>query len=289
MGFLDNTTTMSTQSTSSNPWGPQQDYLKEIFTGAQDAYKSEQPSYFPDSSVVGFSPQTEQGLSQIEGMALAGSPLQDSAMQQAQSTVQGDYLNNNQFLQGAYNAAAQPMIDQWQNQIAPGIDSSFSGAGRMGSGLYAQQRNASEDTLSRGLADMGGKMAYQNYSDERNRQQEMIGAAPGMAASRYNDANQMMAVGGAREGLEQSRLQDEMNRFNFEQNRPWDQLAKYSGIVGGGYGSETTTDTPLYSNPSANFLGGAMGGAQLGGSLSGGSAWGSGLGAAAGGLLSLFG
>tara|TARA_R110000744_G_scaffold107013_1_gene203419 strand:- start:153 stop:1040 length:888 start_codon:yes stop_codon:yes gene_type:complete len=295
MGFLDGgifggfgggsqPSTVQTQTTSSEPWQPQQEHLKNIFSGAQQAFESDAPQYFQDSAVVGFSPQTEGALQGMESRAVAGSPLQQAAMQQAQNTVEGQYLNANPFLSGAITNATDPIIEQWNNQIAPGIDSSFAGSGRMGSGLYAQQRNQAENTLGRNLTDMSSKMAYANYNSERDRQNAMIGAAPGLAQSDYSDMNKLMAVGGAREGQSQAQLSDQINRFNFEQNRPWEQLAKYSGMVGGGFGSTTTEATPLYSNPGANFLSGALGGAQIGNMM--GSP---GMGAIGGGLLGLMG
>jgi len=292
MSFLSNLfgssstpSTVRTTTVNKDPWGPQQPHLENIFTGAEDAYKSAAPSYFPDSTVVGLSPQTEGALSGMEQRALAGSPLQQAAMAQAQSTIEGDYLNSNPWLTGAYNAASAPVIEQWNTKIAPGIDSSFAGAGRMGSGLYAQARNNAENTLGRSLTDMSSKMAYTNYANERKNQLDMTSNAPQMAQSDYNDLNKLMAVGASREGQEQAQLQDQIQRFQFEQNRPWDQLARYSGLVSGGYGSAEQQQTPLYSNPSANFLSGALGGAQLGKMTGLGAGWG----AAGGGLLGLLG
>ncbi|MCK5013218.1 MAG: hypothetical protein KAS66_05320 [Candidatus Omnitrophica bacterium] len=292
MGFLDggflggsSPAQIQTQTTSSAPWAAQQPYLKEIFTGAQEAFRGDQPSYYPESTVVGFAPQTEQALRMTEERALGGSPLQQAALQQAQQTVEGGYLGMNPFLQGAITQAAEPIIEQWQTEIAPGIASQFSGAGRMGSGLYGQARGRGEETLAKGLTGMAGQMAYRGYEDERARQQAMIGQAPGLAQAEYADIGKLMGVGGAREQQQALELQDAINRYEFEQQRPWEQLARYSGLVGGGYGQETTSATPLYSSPAAGFLGGALGGAQLG-QMTG---MGAGMGAGLGGLLGLLG
>jgi len=291
MGFLDNIfgssspTTIQTQTVKTDPWEPSQQHLKNIFSGAQAAYDSPAPQYYPESRVVGFSPQTQGALQGIEARAVAGSPLQRAGMDQALSTVQGDYLNANPFLANAYAAASAPVIEQWQNQVAPGISSTFSAGGRMGSGLYAQTRNTAENTLARNLTNMSSKMAYANYQNERKNQLNMAANAQAMASGDYNDYSRLMAVGGAREGLEQAELQDRIGRFTFEQNRPWDQLARSSGMIGGGYGSSQERQTPLYSNPGANFLSGALGGAQLG-KLAG---FGGDVGAIGGGLLGLLG
>jgi len=296
MGFLDGgflggfgggsqPSAVQTTTQNTEPWTEQKPHLQNIMEGAEQAFTGAPQQYFPGSSVVGFSPQTEASLGGIEQRALAGSALQNAGQQQALDTVQGNYLNNNPFLQGAYDAAAQPVVQQWQQQIAPGIDSSFAGAGRLGSGLYAQARNTSEETLGRNLTDMSSKMAYSNYAQERQNQLNMAQQAGSMAQQDYTDLNKLMAVGGAREGQQQAQLQDSISRFNYEQAQPWDQLARYSGLVKGGYGGTQTTNTPLYSNPGANFLSGALGGAALGSS----SGFGAGVGAIGGGILGLMG
>jgi len=296
MGFLDGgflnlggggsvtPSTIQTTTQDTEPWSAQKPHLERIFSGAQTAFSNAPQNYFPSSTVVDFSPQTQSALSAIEARALAGSPLEAAGQQQALSTIQGDYLNANPFLSAAYDAASAPVIEQWNTQIAPGIDSSFAGAGRMGSGLYAQARNTGENTLARNLTDMSSKMAYQNYIQERQNQLNMAQQAGAMAQQDYDPFNKLMAVGAAREGQQQAELQDQINRYNFQQSQPWDQLARYSGLVSGGYGGTQTTNTPLYSNPSANFLSGALGGATIGNMMGA-----PGYGAMAGGLLGLMG
>ena len=107
-------------------------------------------------------------------------------------------------------------------------------------------------------------MAFNNYNTERGRQMAAAGALPGLAATDYADFAKLGAVGSAREGLSSAYLQDEMNRHNFGQNKEADKIAKYLALVGGGYGSETTNQKPIYYNPFASGLGGALGGAQMG-------------------------
>jgi hypothetical protein len=58
-------------------------------------------------------------------------------------------------------------------------------------------------------------------------------------------------------------LQDQVNRFNFEQNIEQQKLKDYLALVGGGtIGSNTIQ--PVQRNTAASALGGALGGAQLG-------------------------
>lgn len=227
--------------------------------GAQEAknlYQSALPSYYPDSTVVGFAPQQEMALRGMEQRALAGSPITAAAQQNAANVLGGSFLmGGNPFLQQAIQNASQPTIDAVQSQ--------FSAAGRLGSG-------ANMDVLSRNVGQIAQNMAYSNYGDERQRQMQVLGMAPQLAAQDYADFNALAGVGDARRQQAQAELQDQVNRFNFEQNTPAEKLAKYMALVGGGQFGSTGTDTrPVFSNPLAEGLGLATGAAGLGNMLFG--------------------
>ena len=150
-----------------------------------------------------------------------------------------------------------------------------------------------------------GRLANQiyggNYQQERGRQLQaagqlvglgsqalgtqlgFAGLSPTLAGQDYADIDRLAGVGGAVEGLGGQALQDRMNRFNFYQNRPQQNLANYIAALQGNYGGTTTQQGG--SNP----LAGGIGGGLLGGSLLAGagqtlSPWGVALGAL-GGLL----
>lgn len=279
-----------TQQTNTAPWAPQQDYLKEGFQGAQDWFQSNQPEFFPDSTVVGFAPQTEQALRGMETRALTGSPVQQAGNQSALDTIQGNFLSaGNPYFQDAFNASMAPAVENFNRNVLPGVDSAFERAGRYGSEMHRDRLTEATDSMSRAMAEQAAKMGYGNYAQERQNMLNMTAMAPQLAAADYQDMGQLAQVGAAREGLEGARLQDQINRFNFEQNKDKDKVAQYLALVGGGYGTSGTSSTtqPLYSNPAGSFLSGALGGAGLG-SLLGGGPLGAGIGALGGGLLSVF-
>ena len=113
---------------------------------------------------------------------------------------------------------------------------------------------------------------------------QAAGMAPQYAMTRFQNPQMLANVGAAREDLAQAQLSDEIARHNFEQNIQADKLAQYLGIVGGGFGSEGMTSTPIHRNYGVDILGGGLAGAKLGPALG----LGAGGGALAGGLLSLF-
>jgi hypothetical protein len=232
---------------------------------AQRLYQAGGPQYYPGQTYVAPSATTQSGLQALENRAMQGSPLVGQAQRQLQGTIGGDYLSGNPFFQGAFAPAAQAATQQFQTAIGD-IGSAASKAGRYGSGAMGTLQDRASGQLAQQLSNTAGQLAYQNYSDERARQQAATMAAPAMAQADYQDIQNLLAAGQAREGYTGQQLQSDIARFNFGQNAPQQNLSAFLSNV---YGSpmsnlRNTTATGTTSGPSGfqNFLGGA---ATLGG------------------------
>lgn len=380
-------------------------FLEYGLAEAKDRYTSEMPSYYPFSTTVGFSPESEMALNMTRDRALAGSSLvnnaqnyigniaqtggglglganifqrastggyQNEAMPMARNmlggadfgevmgrtrnmlgganfdevldytraTARGDMLGSNPYLQGAIDRAIDPVKDKIQSQFAM--------SGRYGSG-------ANQDVLAKSLGDVASNIAYGDYQRERqnqlNAQQQLgnlaqqqfanqtgaIGAlgnlqqqqfanqsgalgalgnlsqadiqrrlaggsalsamdtarmarqlegtklAPQFAELDYRDAQRLAQVGSARESDAMAQLQDNINRFNYEQNIDDQKLRNYMALISGGTVGSNTIQ-PVFRNQGASALGGALGGAQLASLINPSYA---GMGAIGGGLLGL--
>ena len=259
----------STQIVQNNdPWSGQQPFLQDVFKQAQTLSKDPRKQY-PDSRVVDFSPQTEQALGMYESRATQGSDLQRAGQQSMQDTASGSYLGaGNPYFQNMYNAASRPVIEQFNEQVMPGVNATFSGNGRYGSGMHSKAIESSVDSLGQNLTNMAGSMAYQNYNDERQRMMGASALAPQIAQADYADIGQLERVGQVREGLAGAQLQDDIDKFNFQQNEPRDRLAEYAALVAGGsFGGQSTSTQPIFRDPVAQGLGYASTGAGILGSL----------------------
>ena len=214
-----------------------QPFLEYGLTEAQKLYESETPLYYPESTVVGFSPETEYALAGMREKALAGSPFVPAV----QDVVMQNLMGTNPLQMAAF----RPVIEATQGQLSQ--------AGRYGSG-YGQA------AIAQALA----PMAYQA-------QQAAIQQAPAAREFGFADFGTLAQVGAAREALAQAELAADIERFQFEQMKPQQKLAEYMTTVAGGtMGGQTIT--PQYRSPALGFLSGGMGGAQLGKMLAGGGA-----------------
>lgn len=262
-------TATSTSTAVSEPWKPQQKYIKKGFESADTLFGMPR-EYFPNSTVTPFSPQTEMALGLTEGRALQGSPVNFGAQNLATDTLAGNYLQGNPYLDAMYDRGVGAMTRNFREATLPNIDSEFAGAGRYGSNLWANQKDTAMDTLGRNLEGYATNLYGGNYDQERARQMQAMSMAPTLANQDYVDFNQLMGVGQQVEGKANQYLGDQIARFNFGQSEPDERLARYMSSIGGNYGGITTGTQvqPMYGgNGFMDILGAGL---SLGGMFMGG-------------------
>lgn len=278
-------TASPTMATTSNIDPTIQPYLSYGLSEAQKQYQAGGPQYYGGQTYVSPSQTTQTGLQALEQRATQGSPLTGAAQGQLQSTIQGNYLSGNPFFQGAFNPAAQAAESKFKESLGS-IGSAASKAGRYGSGAMSTMQQGASGQFAKTLADTAGTLAYQNYDAERARQQAATMAAPQMAQADYGDIQNLLKAGQLREGYTGAQQQADINKFNFQQTQPQQNLANF---LGGVYGNPLGRAQQGTAAPQAsgwqNLLGGAataagiyknIGGAQgvsnIGNWLTGGGA-----------------
>jgi hypothetical protein len=197
---------------------------------AVDLYKSNTPNYYPGQTYISPSEQTQAALQAQQTRALQGNPLLPAAQQQQQSVIGGQYLANNPFFNQALQGAGQAATSQYFDAINQ-AQSGASRAGRYGSGAQENLFNRAGTTLANTLANTAGNLAYQNFGAERDRQEQAAMNAPRLAMADYADIDRLRDVGQTAEDYQQAALQADINRFDFEQNLPYQKLTQYLNSV----------------------------------------------------------
>jgi len=271
------------------PWSEQQPHLKNIFGEAQSLYESPAPEYYPDSTVAPLSPTTQTALNLQEARALTGSDLIPNAQQLVNQTLTGGFLGANPYLQDMIDAASEGVTRNYERVTRPGIDSAFERAGRYGSDAYRSMHDDATYNLANTLANLSSNIAYTDYGRERGMMHDAIGMADPIAQADYSDIAQLARAGSLIDQQRQAELSADIDRFNFAQEKPFNKLANYLGMVGGGYGSTGTQTQPFFTNPAASFISGGLGGlgaaGRLGGNMGDFGTWALGGLGALGGLL----
>lgn len=289
-----NKTTPQTTTASNAPWGPAQPALQMGLDNAMSLYSNNvgfQP--YTGQTQAGLSSQTQGALDQTQQLAQGQGGLlgqagynyatglinnggmsadQRAALAPLQATANGDFLNQT-------NPYLQQMLDANAERVRNQVNSSMSGAGRYGSGAHTTQ-------LAKGITDATAPILYQNYDSERQRQlsaaqglTDIYGQASnralqtaGMGASLtdqlYDPASRLAGVGQVYDDRSQQAINDQIELFNQQQSRPWEQLGRLNAIATGAGqmgGTQTSTKPVAKQSTLQQLLGyGTLGAGLLG-------------------------
>lgn len=229
MGSSGSSTQKTTQT--SSPWSPQIPYLKYGMSEAQRLYRQDGPTYYPGSTVAGFSPEQQQAFQLGSQRALNGNASMRQAQNWSQDVMSGKYLNSDPY--------SDQVFQNVQSKVMPAMNSQFMGSGRYGSDLHA-------DTTTRALTEAYSPYASQNYQQGLDRMGQAASMAPIFAANDYQDLAALEAIGKQRQTLGQNELNDAIARWQYYQQLPYDKLGQYLNNIGGNYGGTVvgTTQTP---------------------------------------------
>jgi hypothetical protein len=251
-------------------------YLEMGLRGAEQLFLNQAPSLYPSQMYVSPSQQTMDALAAQEAIARQPAGALEMASQAygqglggLSFTSGGGFLGANPFQQAAIQSATRPIMQQYENVTLPGISSMFSRAGRYGSGAMERALGTAAESTSRAIGDVSSTMAAQDYSRERALQQQaLLGqiqsaqAAPQIYGQQYLPSQQLGQVGAAQEAIAGLPLQEAMQRYQYQQQLPYQQLGGFLSSV---YG------TPMAGSQYApqqqaqrNVAGGVLGGAALG-------------------------
>jgi hypothetical protein len=273
---------------------------KTLFLGGQ------QPSMYPGQTYISPSQETLTALDEQQRIASQASPTlqtaQNAYMQSyggLANTAAGGFLQGNPYQQQMIAAATRPLMQQYSDQVLPGIASLYSKSGRYGSGAMQGALGQATEQYGRALGDVSANIVGTQYDQERARQQQaMMGltniaqAAPSIYGQQYLPSQQLAQIGAQREAIAMQPLQEAMSRYSFGQQLPYQQLSGYlSSVYGSPTASYGSTSQNMSSNPTVGAIGGALGGGLLGSSIGGAFGFpnlGAGIGALGGGLLGGF-
>lgn len=255
-----------TTTTNTTPWSGQQPFLTTGFDQAQNILNSDQPQYYPGSTVAPQSGLTTQAYGMMQGAA--NNPLQGQASQQVSNTLNGNYLNGNPYLDAQFQAGTR-QIGNTYNNLVNGQTAAFSGAGRYGSGMQAFAQNQANQTLGDNLNNLYANTYGQNYTNERANQVNAVGQAAGLEGQAINNANALGTAGSSLDAFNQNLVNADVNKYNYNQNLPQNKLANYMGIIQGNYGGQSATTVPTSgSNTFGQVLGGLGTVASIAGAFS---------------------
>ncbi len=194
-------------------------------------------------------------------------------------TASGANLTGNPYLDATYDQAANKLTQNFENTVLPGIASQFGTAGGAGGSTHQLALGEASGELTDSLASLGADIYGSNYAQERDRQVNaqnalmtagqglydtavnerlnLVSQSPLLAEAEYQDYDKLLQIGGEYESFAERALEDDINRFNYQQNQDLSTLEDYMRIIQGNYGGTSVTTQQGGGNGLATGIGAA--------------------------------
>ena len=267
----------NTSTAMQEPWGPQQDPLKQAFRGAGDIYERgvQQPTpYYQGPTLAGFDPYQTMGQEMAVNYATGERPaaMQAAAEQanlgqmygqtpftaeQQRGLLAGD-VNMAPFNQMA-NVYGNQALAQLQGKILPGIRESIvnyqpGGGARsnqiQGTAIAGAQKNL-QDQLAQMYSGAYGQAQAQRMPMANmilGQREQGLGGYPTIMGAPLQMAGAVGDVGAERRAMTQEEINQAMMRYNYEMGQPQQNLQNYLANISGNFGGvSSATPSPLSS------------------------------------------
>lgn len=211
------------------PWQPQQRFIQEGFNRADNLYKDSDIANQNASQYQGdIKSQYQSIIDQFSG----GNQLAADGLSYGQSVLNGDFLNSNPYVDQMFNNASDSVMNR--------VNANFSSGGRSGSPAHM-------GTVTEELGDLATNIYGNNYAQERQFQNSMLGNLPMLNQLQTADQDSLI---NAYQGLQGNELASS--------DRDWANLQNYMNAISGNYGSQSSgkvTETAGDLTKAGNVLG----------------------------------
>lgn len=263
------------------PWKSLQPYLEGSYKQASDL-QQQGMDYFPDQTYADMNPLQEQGL--LSQYDYAQNGFADSFNNITNSNnvlLNAANVDNNPALQSQFDMLDRQASNQLENSIMPNIGRSAAGVGQYGGSRQGIAEGVAAKDMNEQLLNAKAGLIGNAYTQGLDAQTKAIGLAPGISQLGFMPGQYQQQVGDFYRQEDQLPITEAINRWNFEQQSPWELLGQASSIYNNGlnFGTQSVSAPASASSP----ISGAVGGAAVGNSILPG--WGTAAGAILGGIF----
>jgi hypothetical protein len=284
--------------TTAEPWADQKPFLKTIFKEAEKQYNEAGPEFFPGQTFVPLDPLQDQAQNQLLSFAQNGAQQQADNVAAAQNFSLGAVIDpaSNPALQAHAQGAISPIYEALTQQALPAVRNEAVTAGGYGGSRQGIAEALAITNANRIASDTTASIYNDAYKSGLEQMGRALALAPQTLQVGTYPSTLTESVGGQRRALDQASLDEQIQRFNYEQAIEGAKLAQFSNLVQGNYGGTTTGQIAglpgAQKNLGASIIGGGLAGLGAGPALSSmlgiTGPWGYGLGAGLGILSGLF-
>lgn len=248
-----------------DPWSGVQPYLRQGYADASNLYQSGGPQYYPGQTYVGANPYEEQAQTLAMNNALGGMQQSSNALNQGlQFSLNAPDVANNPYIGGVADTIQKRMSRQFNEDLMPRITTNAVQSG----GLGGSRQGIAEGLAARGTSEATGDALAALYADAYgsglDAQGRALVAAPSAMQASLMPSQTVGQVGQFYRGMDEMALQSDMDRFNYNEQLPYQNLSNYMNVLQGAPWGSTTTSPAQKGNPLTGAASGAMIGSMFG-------------------------
>lgn len=241
------------------PWSGAQPDLTNLFSQARQLNTSGSPGYYPGQTFAGRDPLSDQAQSLRLNYATNSMPGQIYDAQRAQSfALNSPDAANNPYVQNMMQSNQFMANRNLSENLLPMIDSGAVAAGQMGGSRQGIAQGLAMRGTQEALANANAQTMMDAYGKGLGAQQGALGMAPSIMGMGMAPMDIMGQVGQYNQGIDQTALDADMARWNYNQNLPWENLGRYSNIVSQAPWGSSSTQEGGTSSPVAGAIGGGL-------------------------------
>lgn len=248
------------QTSTTRPPEFQQRHIDRAFEDARRLYLNNNLEYYPGQTVADQNAAEQAAQSRLSQYARGGAQQgADSLLSGLQySTGEGLDVGNNPYVQRSIEAAIRPTTDTLMREILPSIRTNAAATGNVGSSRQGIAEGLAISDANRQSQDTAARMMGDAYQAGLGNLGRALAAGPQTIQAGSMPAGYLGQVGAAERSYEQALIDENIQRYNFEQQAPYTELQQYLNVIGQNFGGTTTTQ---------NTQGGVSGGNSVLGGL----------------------
>ena len=250
-----------------DPWEGQAPYLRDLYSQAQNQFQQGPLQFYPNRITALPSDATLQAEQMLEQTALGQqSALTDNITPAFQGSLMSPYQAfTDPLLQESLAAGLRP-IEESTSRLLQQARRDATGAGQLGGTRQGiLESEVLKDMLTK-QSDVASRLYGDVYGDITKSRTAALGLSPTIMSAYTTPAQTLAAVGASEQARSQADINEQIARFNFQQQAPSQLLNQYGNIVAGSILPPSVQSTSSGEGVSdlAATTGGALTGAALG-------------------------
>ena len=246
----------------------QQPYIDSLLSESKKLYNSDGPSFFPGSTVANFTDAENLGGNVLNEAAVNTSKLWNENVPQAVSQgLNATDVANNQNVIGMADAATRPIIQQLNEQVLPNIRSGAVASGTLGGSRQGIAEAQGMERAARSAMDTRADVFGSAYGQGLSTMSNTLSQIPALTDAAYKPGAVISSIGEKQRQLDQAKINEDIARWDYGQNQPYQKLTEYGNVVSKPFGGQATSEVTATGGESSQTIGAILAG--LGSLLSG--------------------